>query len=76
MNGSTRGCIRPRLSRLVQERSHGIFVPAVPAPGSAGGDPHAHLPGHVKGPIVLLDYDQDELGVAYNQEFYSRTPMR
>ena len=34
------------------------------------------LPGHVKGPIVLLDYDQDELGVAYNQEFYSRTPMR
>ena len=28
------------------------------------------LPGHVKGPIVWPDYDQDELDAAYNQEFY------
>nr|WP_111301406.1 alpha/beta hydrolase [Paracoccus saliphilus] len=28
------------------------------------------LPGHVKGPIVWGDLDQDELDAAYNQEFY------
>jgi arylformamidase len=28
------------------------------------------LPGHVEGPHVWRDYDQDELDAAYNQEFY------
>ena len=40
------------------------------APALAQTSCELGLPGHVKGPPVWRDYDQDELDAAYNQEFY------